>query len=169
MLKDLGIKVLKNIFAILGFTTPLLTDLNWKYNAVFVFTGLLISAIIYLVFELYEIDHKKYLKVKGRVPGNGIYRGISIILIESNPKTPKDALLTLITKGNGSPNAICILKIIESSEGEEIQAIQLLPEEKNLDLQSYFADTNKFANLYTTVIVKDTELQTLKFLNDETI
>jgi len=40
-----------------------LTDLTWKYNAVFVLTGLLVSAIIYLVFELYEIDHKKYLKV----------------------------------------------------------------------------------------------------------
>lgn len=167
--KKFGKLVLKNIFAILGFMTPLLTDLSWKYNAVFVVVGLLISAIFYLLFELYDIDNKKYLKVKGRVPGNGIYNGLSIIKIESNPKIPKDTWLTLVTKGNSIPNSICILRVVESAEGENIQAIQILPEEKNLDIQSYFSDTNKFENLMVTVIIKESEVQTLKTINDEAI
>jgi hypothetical protein len=169
MVKKFGKLVLKNIFAILGFMTPLLTDLSWKYNAVFVVGGLLISAIFYLLFELYDIDNKKYLKVKGRVPGNGIYNGLNIIKIESNPKIPKDTWLTLITKGNSIPNSICILRIIESAEGEDMQAVQILPEEKNLDIQDYFSDTNKFDNLFVTIIIKETEIQTLKIINDETI
>ncbi len=109
MLKELAIKFLKNIFAILGFIAPILTELSWKYNLVFIVIGLLISTIIYLIFELHEIDHKKYLKVKGRVPGNGLHLGQNIIRIESNPKIPKDSILTLITKGNGLTNSICIL------------------------------------------------------------
>ncbi|MBI2272210.1 MAG: hypothetical protein HYU70_00310 [Bacteroidetes bacterium] len=169
MLKELSIKVLKNVFAILGFVTPLLTNLNWKYNAVFIVGGLLISAIIHLLFELHEIDHKKYLKVKGRVPGNGVYQGLNIIRIESNPKIPKDSLLTLITKGNGLTNSICILKIIESIKDEEIQALQLMPSEKILELSNYFSDSNKLDNLFVTVIIKETDLQTLKFNENEAI
>ena len=162
MLKELWIKVFKNIFGILGFVAPLLTELNWKYNFVFILVGLLSSAIIHLYFKLHEIDHKKYLKVKGRVPGNGVFQGLNIIRIESNPKIPKDSLLTLITKGNGLTNSICILKIVESIKDEEIQALQLMPDENTLELSNYFADSNKLDNLFVTIIIKDTDLQTLK-------
>lgn len=161
MIKDLSIKLFKNIFGILGFIASLVTSLGWKYNLVFIITGLLISAIIYLVFELYEADHKKYLKVKGRVQGEGIYVGISILKIESNPKVPKDTLLALITIGSGITSTICFLKIIESVQGEDIQAIQIIPEESQLDLQNYFADRNKFDNLRVSVIIKATELTTI--------
>ncbi len=153
---------MKNIFAIIGFTAPLVTSLNWKYNAVFVFAGLSLSAIAYLLVELYEINHKKYLKVKGRVPGYGLYEGANIIRIQSNPKIPKDSLLTLMTKGSGIANPICILKIIESVKGEEIQAIQVLPTAGDLDLSTYFIDSNKLNNLYVTVIIKETELEIIK-------
>lgn len=163
-MKDIRIKILKNIFAIIGFSTPLLTDLSWKYNAVFVITGLLLSAIAYLAVELYEFDNKKYLKVKGSVPGNGIYTNTNIIKIESNPNIPKDCLLTLITKGNGLTNSICMLKIIESTKGEDIQALQILPNTQNLDLHNYFADANKLDNLYATVIMKETDLETFKLI-----
>ena len=169
ILKELIIKLLKNIFGILGFSAPLITELSWKYNVAFIGTGLLISAIIYLLFELHEIDHKKYLKVKGRFEGDGIYSGINIIRIESNPKIPKDSLLTLITEGSGIPNSICILRIIESVKGSDIQAIQILPEERHLDIQNYFADINKLNNLYVSSIIKDSELHTLKNLNNESI
>lgn len=135
----------------------------------FIVTGLLLTVIIHLLFKLDDLWNKKFLKVKGRVQGNGIHSRNQILRIESNPKISKDTLLTLVTKGNGLANAICILRVIESTEGEEIQAIQFTPSEQEMEIMEYFVDMNKLNNLFVTTEIKLNELQKLKIETDETV
>jgi hypothetical protein len=168
-MKELFKDLLKNIFGILGFIASVFSELGWKWNLVFITVGLLITVIIHLIFKLEEISNKKYLKVKGRVQGNGIHKNDNLIRIESNPKLSKGTLLTLVSKGNGLANAICVLNIVDSVEGEEIQARQIIPTEMELQISDYFVDMNKLDNLFVTTQVKIDELQKLKTEKDETI
>lgn len=169
MIRQLLREALRSIFGILGFVASIFADLGWKWNLVFISTGLFLTVIIHLYFKLEDISNKKFLKVKGRVPGNGIHKDNSILRIESNPKVSKDTLLTLVTKGNGLANAICILRVIESVEGEEIQAIQMIPAETEMELSEYFVDMNKLDNLFVTTQIKLNELEKLKIETNETI
>jgi hypothetical protein len=148
----------KNAFAILGFSTSAFSGLSWRWNLIFVLFGLLASAVVYLVMELERVSKKRLTKVKGRVLGEGIHDGIHLIRIEHNSNIPDGSILTLYSKGNLLRNPICILKVIGADSGDEIQAIQIAPSTDRLDLNEYFADSNRLRNLFVTPVIKYDEL-----------
>lgn len=59
-----------------------------------------------------------------------------------------NVLLTLYTKGNEVPQALCVLRVTDASEPLRIQAVQLMPNEEELDLTQYFREHSRLQSLY---------------------
>jgi hypothetical protein len=126
---------------------------------IFIVSNAVLIKVLKQFFGYFQ-GFRKPIKVKKMVQGDGIYKGINVIVLENDNLNRDGTLVTLYCKSSGAKQPICILELIDTSNDEDIVARAIYPPEKFLELDKYFNEESRKKSLFATPLinVKDSDL-----------
>jgi len=128
---------------------------------IFFIVIILISAFILKILRqsyTYYLEFLRPIKVIKKVEGDGLYKGVSVIVLENPGYLRDNTLLTLFSKSSGAKQPVCILRVIESIGCDFLITIQLSPTEKEYKIDKYFNEDSRLKSLYALPLINYNEL-----------
>lgn len=128
---------------------------SWKFRlALFIVVGLLclLAKTVRQSFDYFDSYYHPIRAVR-IVPGEGLYAGKNLIVLEANPYIESQTLMTLYCASTGAQQPIGLLKVLSNSaSGSEMTTVELaaIP-----DINKYFNEKARHEKLYALPLVKD--------------
>lgn len=155
------------ILGIVTFLVPI--ELNTNDKLYILIAILILTVAIKLIVQFYRfyMGYLHPIKVLRKVQGDGINENVGIIVLENPGYLRDNCLLTLYCRSSGAYQTICILKVLKSNIGEELEAIQLSPPEQKCNIDKYFNEHSRLTLLFATPFVNFEEFEKTQMMVSE--